>query len=245
MPQKTRAIADAVRHLTVNFYDYNREGNRTFFMNSQGLLLSSGFALPHEPVDFLFEAFTEMAKHPQLALYYESTDFGTYFELALVYTTYADASMAASLRNIHPSRIRRIHPVPARTSADKAITELGLYSVEASPTGLLKTADPGLLKLLGYTQRQVQGDGWIRILHPDDRDGALRRWYAHVQSGRGDWHASHRIVDVHNNAYHLEVLARPDMPDGIVRCWRHFVDLQPANPAERISKLQQMMAKAA
>lgn len=85
----------------------------------------------------------------------------------------------------------------------------GIWVCDA--TGKNIYASDSFLKLVGLTQEECSGDGWGRVLHPDERDATFASWNECVRSGRfwereytfkgidGNWHpVLSRGVPIHD-----------------------------------------------
>ncbi len=53
----------------------------------------------------------------------------------------------------------------------------------ARPCGWIDWFNEGVYRYTGLTQDELDGDNWLRIVHPDDRDNAVARWRQAVASG--------------------------------------------------------------
>jgi PAS domain S-box-containing protein len=49
--------------------------------------------------------------------------------------------------------------------------------IKTEPGGALIFANPAAMKLLGMTQAELSGDGWVRAVHPDDQRRVFSEWY--------------------------------------------------------------------
>jgi len=47
---------------------------------------------------------------------------------------------------------------------------------KTEPGGALIYANPAALKMLGMTQSQLNGDGWVQAVHPEDRARVFSEW---------------------------------------------------------------------
>lgn len=52
---------------------------------------------------------------------------------------------------------------------------------QISPTGLCVYANEQTNKITGYTAEEMLGRGWVKAIHPDDRDRVIKRWKANNQ----------------------------------------------------------------
>lgn len=79
----------------------------------------------------------------------------------------------------------------------------GIWVCEADGRNIY--VSDSFLKLVGLTQEQCAGDGWSRVLHPDDQESTLSEWKKIADIG-GVWEKEHRFKGV-DGAWH-PVLAR-------------------------------------
>jgi len=49
-------------------------------------------------------------------------------------------------------------------------------------------------EMAGFSIEEAKGDGWVRAIHPEDRDRVRDEWYETVR-GRGRWGTEYRFVD--------------------------------------------------
>ena len=48
--------------------------------------------------------------------------------------------------------------------------------IKTEPSGALLYANPAAIRLLGMTNAELSGNGWVKAVHPDDRDMVFDRW---------------------------------------------------------------------
>jgi PAS domain S-box-containing protein len=73
---------------------------------------------------------------------------------------------------------------------------------EASPAGVFATDADGNLtywnqrvtKVTGMSIEQAKGEGWKKVVHPEDRDWVIRGWYESTREG-ASYYAEHRLID--------------------------------------------------
>jgi PAS domain S-box-containing protein len=88
----------------------------------------------------------------------------------------------------------------------RAIGESIDYGVwVCDPEGRNTYASESFLKLVGLTQEQCSNDGWLEVLHPDDRERTMSAWRECARTG-GNWDIEHRFKGV-DGAWH-PILAR-------------------------------------
>jgi PAS domain S-box-containing protein len=110
-------------------------------------------------------------------------------------------------------------PAPARPSALDDATFRAL--TDAAPVGIYVTdelgdcvwANPSWLKMAGLTLDEALGQGWLRGLHPDDRDTIGERWYRSAESG-GSWGFEYRFADGTGTVTWVYGTAAPVYEDG-------------------------------
>jgi len=62
----------------------------------------------------------------------------------------------------------------------------------ADPQGNLNYFNQSVFDYSGLTLEQINKDGWIQIVHPDDRDENIRRWMNAITTGK-DFLFEHRF----------------------------------------------------
>jgi PAS domain S-box-containing protein len=70
--------------------------------------------------------------------------------------------------------------------------QVGLYLTDAE--GGCTYANPRWLEMAGLTMDEARGSGWMRGLHPEDRESIGKRWYRSARS-EGVWGFDYRFVD--------------------------------------------------
>jgi PAS domain S-box-containing protein len=72
----------------------------------------------------------------------------------------------------------------------------------------------------GMTQEQVEGDGWLENLHPDDRARVLETWNAAIQAA-GMYEVEYRVREGRTGEYHWFLARGIPMRDerGVVQRW--------------------------
>jgi len=87
---------------------------------------------------------------------------------------------------------------------------------EQAPVGIFLTdaegravyQNPRWLALAGLTAEQALGEGWVRAIHPEDRDALLADWKRVVATG-GDWKREHRFLTPQGEVRWVAALAGP------------------------------------
>ncbi len=95
--------------------------------------------------------------------------------------------------------------------------DYGMWVCDAAGRNLY--ASESFLRLVGMTQEQCSGDGWGKLLHPDDAGSTLASWKECVRTG-ANWDIEHRFLGT-DGRYH-PVLARGSPVrgrDGRIVCW--------------------------
>ncbi|GHO60803.1 PAS domain-containing sensor histidine kinase [Ktedonobacter robiniae] len=70
----------------------------------------------------------------------------------------------------------------------------------AAPDGLITYSNHRLINYLAMTLEQVQGDGWLAGLHPDDRPRTREAWQTSIQTGM-PYEVEHRVQDGTSGGY--------------------------------------------
>ncbi|QFG22291.1 SpoIIE family protein phosphatase [Actinomadura sp. WMMB 499] len=86
------------------------------------------------------------------------------------------------------------------------------------PGGGVIEPSPGWEKLTGQTWEEFRGNGWLRALHPDDRDEAKR---SRDQARREErpWRYVYRLRTVDGEYRHFEVRTAPVYQNGVLTEW--------------------------
>lgn len=87
-----------------------------------------------------------------------------------------------------------------------------------SPQGSPIEPSPGWERVTGQTWEEYQGTGWLRVVHPDDREATLRSWNEAQRTAR-PWRHAYRLRTVQGAYRHFEVHATPVYEDGTVVEW--------------------------
>lgn len=93
-----------------------------------------------------------------------------------------------------PSFTGHLRDITARKKADHnlRVSELSLRQLtetipemlwSASPEGAIDYCNNRVLDYTGFSAQEIMGNGWTRLLHPDDVDGTVRTWISCVTSG--------------------------------------------------------------
>ena len=83
---------------------------------------------------------------------------------------------------------------------------IGMFLTDAE--GRTVYHNPRWLSLAGMTAEQARGEGWVRAIHPEDRDALLADW-KRVTAAGGDWKREHRILTPQGEVRWVEALAGP------------------------------------
>jgi PAS domain S-box-containing protein len=66
----------------------------------------------------------------------------------------------------------------------RVLTELSpQYLWTGSPEGEITYANQGFMDYLGFSAPDIEGGGWLKAFHPEDRDRVLQRWTRSVATG--------------------------------------------------------------
>lgn len=86
------------------------------------------------------------------------------------------------------------------------------------PAGGVIEPSPGWERVTGQTWEEFRGNGWLRALHPDDRDAAKRSRDLARREGR-PWRYVYRLRTVDGEYRHFEVRTAPVYQDGALIEW--------------------------
>jgi PAS domain S-box-containing protein len=88
----------------------------------------------------------------------------------------------------------------------------------ADPAGRVTDSTGIWERLTGQRWEDYRGDGWSRMVHPDDRWAVLRSWGEALREAR-PWHYVYRVRTVDGGYRHFELHATPVFEDGAVVEW--------------------------
>jgi PAS domain S-box-containing protein len=63
----------------------------------------------------------------------------------------------------------------------------------ATPDGALDYGSAQIVEYMGRPERELQGSGWLEMLHPDDRELTRQAWRAAVEGGQSEYEIEHRF----------------------------------------------------
>jgi len=70
----------------------------------------------------------------------------------------------------------------------------------AKPDGVIDYCNSRLLEFTGFTAAEVMGEGWKKLVHPDDLDQAARAWMTSVATG-APYQAEARLIHAADQSY--------------------------------------------
>jgi PAS domain S-box-containing protein len=128
--------------------------------------------------------------------------------------------------------------------AERAESEARFRSLAQTMPAFVFVADAGGLNVFtneryqqytGMTPQQLLGDGWLSVLHPDDRSGAAARWQAALADGR-EYEARYRFrrYDGLFRWHLLKCSPRPGGTDGTDRWYGTVMDIDDIVRAEHM-----------
>ncbi|MFI0486221.1 PAS domain-containing protein [Actinomadura sp. 9N215] len=88
----------------------------------------------------------------------------------------------------------------------------------ADPSGLVTESSGIWERVTGQSWEEYRGEGWSDVLHPDDREPALRSWVETCRQAR-PWHYTYRVRRRDGEYRHFDVHAAPVFEDGVVVEW--------------------------
>jgi PAS domain S-box-containing protein len=89
----------------------------------------------------------------------------------------------------------------------------------ARPDGLNAYISDSYLNLTGLSEEEYRDYGWIRSLHPDDRERTIADWKKCIASGSA-WDYTHRVLAA-DGKYHAVLCRAVPVRDqnGLITCW--------------------------
>jgi PAS domain S-box-containing protein len=101
------------------------------------------------------------------------------------------------------------------------------------PDGSLDFCNAQWLSYMGFTQEEVQGEGWQRMLHPDDRERVLIAWVESVAQGTPyEQEERHRAADGQYRWFLSRGVPLRDSEGRIVRWYGTNTDIEDRKVAE-------------
>ncbi|HVM59962.1 MAG TPA: PAS domain S-box protein [Verrucomicrobiae bacterium] len=88
-----------------------------------------------------------------------------------------------------------------------ASSPLGIFLTDTR--GQFTYINPRCRQILGCSLIESQNNGWVKCLHPDDRDAAWQHWLGYVQSGRGEYSYEYRIQNPDGTTRFAHMRAAP------------------------------------
>ena len=105
----------------------------------------------------------------------------------------------------------------------------------SAPSGLQLTPEPAWTAFTGQTAEEMFGDGWSKVLHPDDVASVMRRWFAAI--AQGEPFASEHRLRRHDGAWRwVSVHAAPirDAEGRIVEWFGMSIDITERKELEAV-----------
>ncbi|WUI04496.1 SpoIIE family protein phosphatase [Spirillospora sp. NBC_00431] len=88
----------------------------------------------------------------------------------------------------------------------------------ADPSGQVTESSGVWERVTGQHWEEYRGEGWSNVLHPDDREPALRSWAETCRQAR-PWHYTYRVRGRDGRYRHFDVHAAPVFEDDVVVEW--------------------------
>lgn len=185
-------------------------------------LADQGFFDPFEAVSQSGRPF--LCREMELRIQDGSSDACLCRWIDLVYQPISDAS------GVYSAVLVQGHEVTEQTLARDALKEIAeryRYTMElsgqipwtADPDGNIETADRRWTELTGQFAEEALGEGWNRVVHPEDAPLALARWRAAVKRGVSI-ESEFRVRGTNNRYYWHRVCAAPHKtPEGRIMRW--------------------------
>ena len=101
------------------------------------------------------------------------------------------------------------------------------------PDGSLDFCNAQWLSFMGFTQEEAQGEGWQRMLHPDDRERVLKAWRESVANGTPyEQEERHRRADGQYRWFLSRGVPLKDSEGRILRWYGTNTDIEDRKEAE-------------
>jgi PAS domain S-box-containing protein len=121
-------------------------------------------------------------------------------------------------------------------------SRLPVVTFRCTPSGKMDFISPRWEALAQQPIPDALGEGWLRCLHPDDRDWVRAQW-AEVMQGTRERELEHRLVRPDGRVVWVRVLVAPFLEAGVATAWEGlFVDTSTQHSAEQYAKSQAQRA---
>src|SRR5690606_38475800 len=74
-------------------------------------------------------------------------------------------------------------------------------------------------RVTGQSWEELRGDGWLQVVHPDDREPTLEAWSRALEQVPDVWENGYRLRTVHDGSRHSQTRAVPILEEGRVGGW--------------------------
>ncbi|MCW2239602.1 PAS domain-containing protein [Azospirillum canadense] len=162
---------------------------------------------------------------------------------------YEDSSGPCCLIQVHDITARRAAETALRRSEDHY-----RHTVELNPQvpwtadaqGLIETFSKRWLTLTGQSPEEPLGDGWARVIHPEDLPAMLQAWTASVQTG-APYDTAHRVrlTDGSFRWMRSRAVPRRDGTGTILRWYGTTEDIHDRKLAEEASRRSEQRLRRA
>ncbi|WPR75476.1 PAS domain S-box protein [Algoriphagus sp. NG3] len=124
-----------------------------------------------------------------------------------------------TVRDITEDRINRQKLEDSEQKFRLLANSLPQHIWTADPQGKLNYFNQSVYEFSGFTPGQLDQEGWLAIVHPDDREENLKAWNNSIQSGK-DFLFEHRFRK-YDGSYRWQLSrARPQLnQDGDIQMW--------------------------
>ena len=115
----------------------------------------------------------------------------------------------------------------------------------ATPEGAIDYCNARVLDYSGFSVEELMGNGWMKLLHPDDGDQAVREWMSCVATGAA-YRVEVRIFRAADRMYRwcvMSALPLRDQPGRILKWYGTIVDMHDWKRAQE--ELRNMQAELA
>ncbi|NUR91971.1 MAG: PAS domain-containing protein, partial [Nonomuraea sp.] len=85
--------------------------------------------------------------------------------------------------------------------------------------GFVHEPSPSWQRVTGQPWEEYRGQGWLQMVHPDDRQATVRSWWQAVTTGTDVWEHVYRLHTVGGAYRHFQLRAVPIREDGEVVEW--------------------------
>ena len=122
-----------------------------------------------------------------------------------------------AIYHLHRTEIRASHAAQQLADSETRFRRLS----QTSPSGIWQTDTLGAntyvserwCEITGISAEAARGDGWVQLLHPDDRERVLQEWSIATQRKHVSFQSEFRFIAADNRLIWVLCLAKPEIDE--------------------------------